>query len=110
MAAPILMRQNQIDALDQIIDAMKAGQLNPADAARGLFAPVNQHQQNNQGTITRAVQAITATQIGTITIIEMLVFAAKGPETPLPRQPKEVPREVSLEQLLEVRRRAALQP
>jgi hypothetical protein len=101
-----MMRQDQIDALDEIIAAIERGELTMEDVHRELYAPVNNKQRQHGGFVTQTKRAVTATITTTIGVTLTIVggVAVRG-EHGLSGETK-VPERLTLDALLEARRRA----
>lgn len=100
------MRQDQIDALDRIIAAVEHGELTMEDVHRELYAPVNNQQRQHGGIINQVVRAVTATGATTIGLtLTIIGGVAARPERGLSAATK-VPQGLTLDALLEARRRA----
>jgi hypothetical protein len=93
----------QLQALDTLIDAMERGEITPSQVATEIKAappPVNQQQQ--QGSVDRIVRATVSITVTMATIVTLVAGAEESDEI---RTVEDLPDEISLEDLLEVRRR-----
>jgi hypothetical protein len=101
MPEPLRLNDDQLAALDEVIAAVETGELTPREVADAFKAPVN-NQQNQGGTVRAVVTAVTV-NVATVAVIVTwaLILGARQQEG-LPAS-LELPDEISLDQLLQLR-------
>lgn len=102
MAEDIKISKEQLDALDQVINAVRKKELTPDEISSALAAPVN--NQNNGGAITDIISLVTGFTLVTVTALTLIGFRVT-PEMSA-EQIAEIKKEATLKQLLDLRNSA----
>jgi hypothetical protein len=91
----------QVQALDTLIEAMERGEISPREVATGIKAPPPVNVQGGGGGITQVTVSLT------VTLATVFTLVAGAEESDEARTVQDLPDEITLEDLLAVRRRLA---
>jgi hypothetical protein len=92
----------QVDAVDQLVAALERGDITPGQISEGLKAPPPPGKQQGRG--EQVIKGLVGTVV-TMTLVATMVLGETAHHREGPPEIADIPDEITLEQLLELRRR-----